>query len=203
MKLSQSLSSNTFNRYFRCFSGLVLFSYLFFLSASAHHPFEASGQNLSFLEGIISGLAHPILGIDHLLFLLSVGLISRFSFKKWLPLFLLCGLLGAIISQLIPGIVGFEFLMGISLVVSAFVTLEKLPTVIMFPLILCHGYLLGNTMVGVEPSPLIAYFVGMLIIEALVILLGFNICQKFKGQKLLFSGILIGSGLSLTYGLIA
>lgn len=190
----------------------TLYGYLFILApfafafislpAGAHHPFEGV-QDLSFPQGLMSGFAHPVLGIDHFLFLLSIGLIGRLSFAKWIPSLLFCGLVGAVISQAVPVIDGLEFFMGLSLVASAFVSLGRLTPLIMFPLILCHGYLLGQVMIGVEPTPLSAYFLGMIISEAFLILLGLNICRRFKAHRLLFSGILIGSGVSLTYGLIA
>ena len=200
MKLSRRLDSFSLDRIFL----VLLFPCLFYaFPVAAHHPFEGGGESFSFLEGIISGLAHPLLGVDHLLFLLSVGLIGRFSFSKWVPSLLLCGLLGAILSQFFPGILEFEFSMGISLIFAAFVVLEKLTPLIMFPLILFHGYLLGSTMVGAEPTPLLAYFIGMLISEAFLILMGLIIYRRFNKQKLLFSGILIGSGMILSYGTIA
>jgi len=44
--------------------------------ALAHHPMESMGLEPTALTGLISGLAHPVLGPDHLLFLLVLGLVG-------------------------------------------------------------------------------------------------------------------------------
>ena len=51
--------------------GLVAAS--LFSPAHAHHPFGmGDSTNLSALQGLLSGIGHPLLGPDHLLFLLAV-----------------------------------------------------------------------------------------------------------------------------------
>lgn len=46
--------------------------------ALAHHPL-AGAPLTSFRDGILSGIGHPILGFDHLFFVLAIGLAARFS----------------------------------------------------------------------------------------------------------------------------
>jgi len=42
-----------------------------------HHPFAMpDGAQLSVWQGLISGLGHPLLGPDHFLFLLAMGLVG-------------------------------------------------------------------------------------------------------------------------------
>ena len=41
-------------------------------SAHAHHPMGGATPGNLF-EGLASGLAHPVIGLDHLLFILAVG----------------------------------------------------------------------------------------------------------------------------------
>ena len=41
--------------------------------ALAHHGIDGRTPT-TFAEGLISGLAHPVLGLDHLVFLLAAGL---------------------------------------------------------------------------------------------------------------------------------
>ena len=47
-------------------------------AALAHHPL---GGRLpaNLLEGLMSGLAHPIIGIDHFVFVMAAGLLAAFS----------------------------------------------------------------------------------------------------------------------------
>ena len=44
-------------------------------SASAHHALGGA-MPASWTQGLMSGLAHPILGIDHLAFVVGVGLLA-------------------------------------------------------------------------------------------------------------------------------
>ena len=45
--------------------------------AFAHHPFAMpEAGNLNALQGLISGVGHPLLGPDHLLFLLAIGFVG-------------------------------------------------------------------------------------------------------------------------------
>ncbi|MFM1901805.1 MAG: hypothetical protein RLZZ216_2381, partial [Cyanobacteriota bacterium] len=45
--------------------------------ALAHHPFGmAEGSQLNAWQGLVSGIGHPLLGPDHLLFLLAIGFIG-------------------------------------------------------------------------------------------------------------------------------
>jgi TRAP-type mannitol/chloroaromatic compound transport system permease large subunit len=56
--------------------GAVLLSALAPAAALAHHPFAmAEGLELSPWMGLVSGIGHPLLGPDHLLFLLAIGTI--------------------------------------------------------------------------------------------------------------------------------
>ena len=66
--------------------------------ALAHHPMGGkSPQN--FIQGFLSGMGHPIVGIDHLAFVVAVGLLA-FLLKKgmWIPLsFILASMTGTVI----------------------------------------------------------------------------------------------------------
>ena len=55
--------------------------------AFAHHPM--GGQTPStFMEGLLSGVGHPIIGLDHLAFIVAVGVAAAMTSKRLiLPLF--------------------------------------------------------------------------------------------------------------------
>ena len=44
-------------------------------SVLAHHPFGMEEVSLSPLQGFLSGVGHPLLGPDHLLFLVALMLV--------------------------------------------------------------------------------------------------------------------------------
>lgn len=57
---------------------LTLLLFLAATPAAAHHPL--AGQPMeSFAHGLLSGIGHPILGFDHLFFVLAMGLAARLS----------------------------------------------------------------------------------------------------------------------------
>jgi len=179
--------------------GLGFLSFVFIsLPAEAHHPWESQKESFNIIQGFFSGLAHPLLGMDHLIFLISVGLVGRLSSFTRVPFLLICGTVGSIASQFFPIFPGAELLMGISIICSALVAFCKLPTVLMPGLILAHGFVLGNSMIGIEPTPLSAYFVGLLVIELLMIFLGRFLLERFYQYRKVILSILLGAGLTIT-----
>ena len=50
--------------------------------AFAHHPLDGKIPSNLF-EGFMSGLGHPVIGLDHLAFVIAVGLIAVNRFWGW------------------------------------------------------------------------------------------------------------------------
>ena len=71
--------------------------------AFAHHPFGmGDSTDLSALQGLLSGIGHPLLGPDHLLFLLAIAFIGLQRPRAWVIPLLAAGLGGSVLSQFIP-----------------------------------------------------------------------------------------------------
>ncbi|KGG12806.1 MULTISPECIES: HupE/UreJ family protein [Prochlorococcus] len=174
---------------------LFLLACFIALPVQAHHPWEGQEKNLNLLQGFVSGLAHPVLGFDHFLFLMSIGLIGGMAPIKRIPPLVSVGLLGAISSQFFPLFPAAELIISLSLVASALVALGKLPIRLIFPMIYLHGYVLGNAMIGVEMSPLSGYLLGLLISESLAIWLGILTLKRLLIHKDIFCGVVLGAGL--------
>ena len=187
-------------RYFSPILILVL-SFVIY-PVNAHHPWEGPVTEFSVVQGFLSGLAHPILGVDHFLFLLSIGLLSVGSPIKYSFRFLLIGLLGALFSQVSPSLSSLELLMGLSLFLSAYIANKKINPNFMLPLIFVHGYFLGQVMVGAEPSSIFAYLIGLCAIEFILILIGIFTFKKLSKYKEYLYGILIGSGFVITQNIL-
>ena len=49
--------------------------------AMAHHPLDGQAM-LTFWHGFLSGVAHPVLGMDHLVFILTIGVSAVFARNK-------------------------------------------------------------------------------------------------------------------------
>jgi len=176
---------------------LILIPLVFALPAYAHHPWEGEVASFHFFQSLASGILHPVLGFDHLLFLLSIGLVGGISPIKGVPSLVAIGLTGSLSSQFLPLIPGSEVVAALSLIASAFVFLRKLPRGLIVPLIFCHGYVLGNAMLGAEPTPLIGYLMGLLVSETLIVLGGLLLVERFCDQRKILCGILMGAGLIL------
>jgi len=183
----------------------VISTLMTFVPAKAHHPFEGREPELfNSIEGILSGLAHPILGVDHLLFLLSIGLVGTLSITRWIPLLLFSGLLGTLLSWVFPMVIpGLEMVIGISLLVSVLVSKGLIKPGVMLPLIACHGYALGQAMIGAEPTPLMAYLLGLFLSQGIIILSGIIALRNFVNFKNIFVGVFFGSGIVFTYSTLA
>ena len=166
-----------------------------FLPAYAHHPFEGRApQTFTAIEALVSGLGHPVIGIDHLLFLICIGLVSTLSIKRWLPLLLLSGFTGTLTSLYLPGgIPGVEFIIGLSLLFASLICYGLINPLFILPLIFFHGFALGEEIIGAEPTPLIFYSLGLILIQGLIICLSVGLMKKLVKYKstlvTLFMGI--------------
>jgi len=199
------------NQYLNPFHKKILFFLLAFgviLSnineALAHHPFELIAKNnLSPTQGFISGLAHPILGLDHLLFLLSVGLVANLLKKNFIIIFILSGIIGTIIPLIISYQFPFsELIVSISLFVSALIVNKKLNVSIFIPMALFHGYVLGKPMIGSQPEVILTYLIGLILAEVLVLIIGIKLFRKFEHLKKFLVISLYFGAIFFTFGTV-
>jgi len=158
--------------------GLSLFS-----PAHAHHPFGmGDSTDLSALQGLLSGIGHPLLGPDHLLFLLAIALIGLPRPRTWVLPLLAAGLGGSVLSQFIPlpdAVAPWaEALVSLTLAAEGLMALFAIPSSLLLPLVALHGFLLGSTIVGAEPTPLFTYFLGLLIGQGALLLVVTNWSQS-------------------------
>ncbi len=149
-------------------------------SAWAHHPMGGETP-LTFTQGFLSGLGHPIIGLDHLAFIIAIGLLCafvRFSSLGFPLTLVLATVLGAALQW--TGIVlpYVEVMVAISVVVAGLL-LFRLPThsktVGLAGLLAAvfHGLAYGEAVIGAEPSPLGAYLLGFSLIQMLIAGLAF------------------------------
>jgi len=157
------------------FLGCSLF--LLTLPAYAHHPMGGTLPQ-SFMNGFLSGIAHPIIGFDHLAFILTFALIivyynSKIILTSCFVLFSLIGTLLSINYFILPMP---EILISISIIIAGFIVIKERKVSFYFPILLAiisglfHGYAFGQTVTGIEQSPLIAYLAGIAGIETILIL---------------------------------
>lgn len=192
--------------------GLSLLSLLAATPALAHHPFGMpEGSGITAWQGVISGIGHPLLGPDHLLFLLAIALVGLSQPRRWVLPLLALGLGGSLVSQFIPLPealeTGAEALVSLTLVLEGLVILGRLPVWLLLPAISLHGYLLGGAVIGAEPAPLLAYGLGLLIGQGLLLLVVTSASSRLiqgvgsNGRQIL-AGIWIGIGAAFTWSLL-
>lgn len=173
------------------------------LPAEAHHLMELSNLPPSPSTGFLSGLAHPILGADHLLFLCSLSLVGLRQRAPWMLALLVTGLLGSVAGLALPGVPFAEAAVAFSLVVVALVWLQKWPKPLLLPAIALHGYVLSDTVLGWSRAPLAFYVVGLLLSQGALLLLALTLLRSLVDgltlqQRSLLCGVLIGCGSAWT-----
>jgi urease accessory protein len=142
------------------------------LPALAHHVMDGKlPQTLT--QGLLSGFGHPIIGIDHLLFIVGVGLLAGLLGRKLLlPLAFILGTLagaGAHLSGLNIAFAEIAILASVALMAIAVLTRVNTSAPLMAGLVaaagIFHGYAYAESIFGAEPAPLYAYLAGFAIIQ--------------------------------------
>lgn len=136
----------------------------------AHHLMDINGLAPTPLNGLLSGLAHPVIGPDHLMFLLALSLVALRRPLGWVMALLAIGLIGSGVGLLWPSLPGAEVLVSLSLVVEALVILDVLAPAVLVPAMAVHGYVLSDSVVGWSSMPLGSYVLGLLISQGLLLL---------------------------------
>jgi len=141
--------------------------------AFAHH---ALGGRLPATgwEGFLSGLAHPVIGPDHLAFVVAIGLVAAGQpWRYGIPLgFVLASLLGTGIH-----LAGWDPLGLTELVIASSVVLfglllaqsRQIPSwlLLLWGSLagLFHGYAYAEAIIGAEPMPWLGYLLGLSLVQ--------------------------------------
>jgi urease accessory protein len=160
---------------FRLLRRAALVSIPFVLAAapaSAHHVMGGRTPS-TFFEGLLSGLGHPVIGPDHLAFLLAVGVVVGVGgFNLALPaVFVVATAIGVVAHVDGIGLPAAEILVALSVLLAGALIARgrALPVplwVAIFAVAGCfHGYAFGESIFGAEASPLGAYLLGLVVIQ--------------------------------------
>lgn len=180
--------------------------------AFAHHPLGGM-MPASFSDGLLSGIGHPIIGLDHLAFIIAAGI---FAWKIGKPLVLMSSFIGGtavgclLVSYGIsfgvkePLILASVALMGFALVQQKLQAYKL--AVFLYPLAgLLHGSAYGESVIGAEATPIVAYLLGFALIQLAIAfaaaktvkLLGKGPEQAAQFAKIAGAVVI---GIALTYG---
>ena len=138
--------------------------------ALAHHPLAGAPME-TFAHGILSGIGHPLLGIDHLFFVVAVGIAAALLGRlASAPFAYIAGMTGGI-ALLAGGMVlpGVELVIAASLIVlgGLLASGARLTAPLVLGLFaiagLFHGWAFGGALAGQEGGVGGAVFAGYLI----------------------------------------
>jgi urease accessory protein len=174
--------------------------------ALAHHVMGGKTPT-SFVEGLLSGLGHPITGLDHLAAVIAIGCLAASQRRgAWLVIgYVAAMMIGAAAHIGEATVAGAEIFVAISVVVLGLVLLAIRPlrvdiAVALFAFAgLLHGYALGESIAGAQAAPIYAYFIGLALIQsaialatmALVRLLAQRTTVEPKAIRLLAAAVIV------------
>lgn len=171
--------------------------------ASAHHAM-GGGMPSNFFEGFLSGLAHPVIGVDHLAFIIAIGLVAALKPQGWLiPIaFVSSAMLGTGIHLLGVSLPVVELIVSASILLfGILLAIKNSPNVLMMLSLsavagLFHGYAYGEAIFGAQTTALVAYLCGFTVIQLVISGAAFFVGQKvLKGDFANLSTNLRSAGL--------
>ncbi len=103
-------------------------------------------------------------------------------------------------SQFIPVFSGAKIVMETSVACASLVAFRRLSLVLIPIFVFSYVFVLGNSMIEVEPTPLIliAYSLGLLVIETLLVYLARFALRRFWENKKVSLWSLFGAGVTIT-----
>jgi urease accessory protein len=145
--------------------------------AHAHHAMDYA-MPATALEGLLSGFGHPVIGVDHLLFIAGAGVLAaRFARGALLPLAFVVASVAAAGLRYVGVDVGLGelWIAGSLVVLGALMLGASVPgrgvTVGLFMIAgALHGYALAEAIVGAERTPLAAYLAGLALVQSAIAL---------------------------------
>ncbi|MEK9935424.1 MAG: HupE/UreJ family protein, partial [Rhodobiaceae bacterium] len=141
-------------------------------AALAHHPLGGMTPT-SVTEGFLSGLGHPVIGFDHLAFVIAVGLIAAFHRNRVvMPAAFVTGTIGgaaltlaAVTLPVAELVITGSVIVGGAVAMRGRVTDLRLAGGLAAGAGLFHGWAYGATIIGAEPTPILAYLAGFGLVQ--------------------------------------
>lgn len=160
--------------------------------AYAHHPMDGATPT-TFMQGLLSGIAHPVIGLDHFAFLMVAALLSvtlKGCARYLVPLAFVGATvagtlyhLGAAELPMTETVVALSALLG-GVAVLLKRSAPALLVAALFGMIgVFHGYAYGESIVGAERAPLLSYLLGFALIQYAIIAGGVKALSLIAGRS--------------------
>ena len=171
--------------------------------AYAHHAMD-SATPTTFMQGLLSGIAHPVIGLDHFAFLMVAALLSitlKGNARYLVPLAFVGATvagtlyhLGAAELPMTETVVAVSALLG-GLAVLLKRSTPALHVAALFGMIgVFHGYAYGEAIVGAEQTPLLSYLIGFALIQYAIIAGGVKALSLIADRSERLQSLAVRSG---------
>jgi len=177
-------------------------------TAWAHH-FMDGGLPQTFMQGLLSGLGHPVIGLDHAAFIVAAGfLLGSVEGGMWGVLALIVGaLLGAALHLAGASLPGAEIGVALSVILIGGVLAARrriglawLAGGLALAGVL-HGYAYAESIFGAEAAPLAAYLTGFSLVQLGIAAAALLIQRRLIAARDTWAG-LVSSGVGAAAGAI-
>jgi len=170
--------------------------------AFAHHPMGGALPG-TFMHGLLSGLGHPVIGLDHFAAVVAVGCLAAAHPKGWgliigFVVAMMAGVAAHLQGATLPGaemiVAGTVIALGLILAIRR--DLSAAVALVLFAAVgWVHGYALGESIFGAEQTPLVAYLIGLAVIQSAIALAAMRVALLLmQGDALRLR--LAGSGIA-------
>jgi len=172
--------------------------------AFAHH-LMGGRTPATFGEGVLSGLGHPVIGLDHFAAVVAVGcLAAAHRAGPALVVSFVAAMMAGVVLHLQGATVpAAEILIALSVIALGALMLRhrQMPwgaALVLFAMAgVIHGYGLGESIYGAEPTPLYAYLLGLAVIQSAIALAAMSIARSIaRGSADLSPVRLVGAGIA-------
>lgn len=158
----------------------------------AHHPMDGKTPE-TFMQGLLSGFGHPVIGIDHFAFLVVTALLAAMLVgrARYLVPIAFVGAtvagtvyhLGAADLPLTETVIALSVLFG-----GLAVLLKRSVSAVVLAVMVgaagvYHGYAYGESIIGAETTPLLAYLLGFSLIQYGVIVTGIKLMDWIAARS--------------------
>jgi len=175
------------------------------LSAFAHHPLGGRLPETA-MEGLLSGIGHPVIGIDHLAFVIAVGLLAAVAKRGlMIPVSFVAGSMAGVTLHLqlvtIPAaelfIAATVVLIGVFLILKQYVNARR-SMVLGCAAGIFHGYAYAEAIVGANMTTLASYLTGLMLIQMMMAVGSYLVATRLmKAHSLATNKVLRMAGIAI------
>ncbi len=146
------------------------------VSALAHHPMGGETPN-TLWQGLASGIGHPVIGLDHLTFLVAAGVLAAALPPRGGVLAILAfvagGFAGSLVHMAGIGMGPVEAVIAFSVLAAGVALLWKRVPATLLPVAfgiagLFHGHAFAEAIIGAEQGVLVAYLAALALTQAAI-----------------------------------